>query len=258
MAERSATRERRQNIAQDTCRGQATVEELSERFGVTASTIRRDLAALTKQGQLTRTYGGAAPSVERTESSLGQRSRFVFAGSKAQPEDRLIDLVICCEALFLKRHGIEGSQKGAPAAVNAGRFLADDPLLNVEREQVERFVRAAYRLRNAEVHGDHPVRRSLTLLCGATTEDLAQFVEDHGLVVRRALHLVLSELAYPARGSRRGLMTVQPPGLLGAAGPAQFEFLIHFCGRRISAAMTPPVPQTILDLQPWQRLHKIW
>lgn len=26
-------------------------------------------------------------------------------------------------------------------------------------------------------------------------------------------------------------MTVQPPGLLGAADPAQFEFLIHFCGR---------------------------
>jgi hypothetical protein len=52
-------------------------------------------------------------------------------------------------------------------------------------------------------------------------------------------------------------MTVQPPGLLGAAGPAQFEFLIHFCGRPSSAAMTPTVPQTIRDLQPWQRLHNI-
>jgi len=52
-------------------------------------------------------------------------------------------------------------------------------------------------------------------------------------------------------------MTMQPPGLLGAAGPAQFEFLIHFCGRPSSAAMTPTVPQTIRDLQPWQRLHNI-
>lgn len=124
--------------------------------------------------------------------------RFVFAGSKAQPEDRLIDLVICCEALFLKRHGIEGPQKGAPAAANAGRLLAGDPLLKVGRKQVERFVRAAYVLRNAEVHGDHPIRRSMTLLHGATTEDPARFVEDLGVMVGRALHMVLGELSRPA------------------------------------------------------------
>jgi len=91
------------------------------------------------------------------------------------------------------------AKKGAPAAANAGQLLAGDPLLNVEREQVERFVTAAYRLRNAEVHGDHPVRRSMTLLRGATIEDLTQFVEDLGLVVGRALHLVLSELSRPQR-----------------------------------------------------------
>lgn len=137
------------------------------------------------------------PVVREDRSLQVALRRFVFAGSKAQPEDRLIDLVICCEALFLKRHGTEGPQKGAPAAANAGRLLAGDPLLDVGREQVERFVRAAYRLRNAEVHGDHPVRRSMTLLRGATTEDLARFVEDLGLVVGRALHLVLSELSRP-------------------------------------------------------------
>ena len=138
------------------------------------------------------------PVVQEDRSLQVALRRFVFAGSKAQPEDRLIDLVICCEALFLKRHGIEGPQKGAPAAANAGRLLAGDPLLNVGREQVERFVKTAYLLRNAEVHGDHPVRRSMTLLYGATTEDLAPFVEDLGLVVGRALHLVLSELSHPA------------------------------------------------------------
>lgn len=40
--------------------------------------------------------------------------RFVLAGSRAQPEDRLIDFVICCEALFLKRHGIGGKEEGRP------------------------------------------------------------------------------------------------------------------------------------------------
>lgn len=138
------------------------------------------------------------PVVREDRSLQVALRRFVFAGSKAQPEDRLIDLVICCEALFLKRHGIEGPQKGAPAAANAARLLAGDPLLSVGRKQVEQFVRAAYRLRNAEVHGDHPVRRSMTLLCGATTEDLARFLEDLGFVVGRALHLVLSELSRPA------------------------------------------------------------
>lgn len=52
-------------------------------------------------------------------------------------------------------------------------------------------------------------------------------------------------------------MTAQYPGSLVAAGPAQFELLIHFCGRPPSAAMTPTVPQVIRDLQPWQRLHNI-
>jgi DeoR/GlpR family transcriptional regulator of sugar metabolism len=35
------------------------VDELSVRFGVTASTIRRDLAVLTGSGEIVRTYGGA-------------------------------------------------------------------------------------------------------------------------------------------------------------------------------------------------------
>jgi hypothetical protein len=68
-------------------------------------------------------------------------------------------------------------------------------MLGIERPQIERFIAAAYRLRNAEVHGDHPVRRSMTLLRGTTTEDLAQFVEDLRLLVGRALHLVLTELS---------------------------------------------------------------
>lgn len=52
-------------------------------------------------------------------------------------------------------------------------------------------------------------------------------------------------------------MTMLPPGLLGAVGPAQFELLIHFCGRPSSAPVTPTVPQAIRDLHPWQRLHNI-
>jgi len=53
--------------------GSANVEEMSAEFGVTASTIRRDLAALHAQGRLSRTYGGALGLVAHPESGFGQR-----------------------------------------------------------------------------------------------------------------------------------------------------------------------------------------
>ena len=53
--------------------GLASVEELSARFQVTASTIRRDLALLNEQGRLARTYGGAMPFDPHPEASLRQR-----------------------------------------------------------------------------------------------------------------------------------------------------------------------------------------
>jgi DeoR/GlpR family transcriptional regulator of sugar metabolism len=52
--------------------GLTSVDELSTAFGVTASTIRRDLAQLQAAGQLARTYGGAMPLWN--EASVGQRN----------------------------------------------------------------------------------------------------------------------------------------------------------------------------------------
>ena len=54
-------------------RGLASVEDLSSRMGVTPSTIRRDLAVLTSQGKLARTYGGALSLETHPETSLRQR-----------------------------------------------------------------------------------------------------------------------------------------------------------------------------------------
>ncbi|MCL8026099.1 DeoR/GlpR family DNA-binding transcription regulator [Nocardioides bruguierae] len=53
--------------------GLASVEELSLRFDVTPSTIRRDLARLQQAGSLARTYGGAMAINGRPESSLRER-----------------------------------------------------------------------------------------------------------------------------------------------------------------------------------------
>ena len=59
--------------------GLATVTALAERFAVTPSTIRRDLAQLESAGRLTRTYGGAMAAPTHGESSLQQRIGEAFA-----------------------------------------------------------------------------------------------------------------------------------------------------------------------------------
>jgi len=58
--------------------GLASVEELSARLEVTASTIRRDLALLNGQGRLVRTYGGAMALGVHPEASLRQRTGEAF------------------------------------------------------------------------------------------------------------------------------------------------------------------------------------
>lgn len=71
---RPGSRRRREQIVRLATRsGLASVEELAATFNVTASTIRRDLALLTTDGRLTRTYGGAIATVPAAESPLRQR-----------------------------------------------------------------------------------------------------------------------------------------------------------------------------------------
>lgn len=62
--------------------GLASVEELSAQFGVTASTIRRDLGQLTEQGLIARTYGGAIALNPHPESSFRQRSLEGYAAKR--------------------------------------------------------------------------------------------------------------------------------------------------------------------------------
>jgi DeoR/GlpR family transcriptional regulator of sugar metabolism len=78
------SRERRDRIVRlATEAGLASVEELSQMFGVTPSTIRRDLALLTSDGRLARTYGGAIAVSAHPESSLRQRIGESFDAKRA-------------------------------------------------------------------------------------------------------------------------------------------------------------------------------
>ena len=75
---------RRDRIVQlATTTGLTSVEELSQLFGVTASTIRRDLAQLTTDGRLARTYGGAMALSAHPEASLRQRAGEAYDAKRA-------------------------------------------------------------------------------------------------------------------------------------------------------------------------------
>lgn len=56
---RRATRARHDAMVDLVREGEDSVDVLSERLGVSASTVRRDLATLQREGRLARTYGGA-------------------------------------------------------------------------------------------------------------------------------------------------------------------------------------------------------
>ena len=78
------SRARREEIvARATTVGLASVDELAIGFGVTASTIRRDLARLTAEGRLARTYGGAISLSSRPEATLRQRAGEAFEAKLA-------------------------------------------------------------------------------------------------------------------------------------------------------------------------------
>lgn len=69
---------RKEIVERATTVGLTSVEELASLFGVTASTIRRDLARLTTEGLLARTYGGAMALTAHPEPSLRQRAGEAF------------------------------------------------------------------------------------------------------------------------------------------------------------------------------------
>ena len=91
--------ERLQSIADLlTQRGRLSVTELSDRFGVTTETVRRDLSALERAGIVRRVHGGAIPaaSVSVLETAVTERERTNAA---------LKDRVAAAAAFFLPLDG---------------------------------------------------------------------------------------------------------------------------------------------------------
>ncbi|GAB3273835.1 DeoR/GlpR family DNA-binding transcription regulator [Sinomonas notoginsengisoli] len=124
-----------------TTAGLTSVEELSQRFQVTASTIRRDLALLNEQGKLARTYGGALAIGAHPEASLRQRIGEAFeekqaiarwAAAQVQPgESVLLDGGSTVGALAHALRGHTNLTVTTPA-LNTVQELSDSPGIQVD------------------------------------------------------------------------------------------------------------------------------
>ena len=97
------SRNRREAIVAECATGSVDVDRLAARFGVTASTIRRDLQVLSAQRAITRTYGGAvltAGHVSDAEESL-QARRDLHRDAKAAIAALALSLLHDGERLIL-------------------------------------------------------------------------------------------------------------------------------------------------------------
>lgn len=114
----ASTAERRDKIVQlAISSGPTNVDELALYFNVTSSTIRRDLARLTSEGRITRTYGGAIALVGHAEPSLSERESAAheqkvliaeWARKRVMPGDTiLLDLGSSVAALASRLKDIE-------------------------------------------------------------------------------------------------------------------------------------------------------
>ncbi|MFD9893672.1 DeoR/GlpR family DNA-binding transcription regulator [Amycolatopsis sp. NPDC059027] len=70
---RPTTRDRRAMLLEAVRDGSCGIAELAEEFGVSPSTIRRDLASLAGAGHVVRTYGGALEAGHGLERSLREK-----------------------------------------------------------------------------------------------------------------------------------------------------------------------------------------
>jgi hypothetical protein len=138
------------------------------------------------------------PDVQADRSLQTAIRRLVFAGSRSADADRLIDLMMAAEALFIKRANLPGGTKGDKIAEAAADLLGGDQELQATADHIRTFMTTAYRARNAEVHGDGRPYPHLRLLDGTPTDSMPLFLGDAEKIMRRAVFAVLVEHIHQA------------------------------------------------------------
>jgi hypothetical protein len=161
-----------------------------------------------------------SPSIARLATTLGSKAvisnsslqnamrRFSYAGDRMRDEDRLVDLLIAAESLFLG--GSRDTEVRYRLSLYAAKLLGNSA---ETRRDIARTMRSAYDVRSDVVHGRQPEARSL-----GTIEDrprtLAEFTDMVEDIVRRGV-LRLSDLAHVAWPGRQpidwdGLLLGEP------------------------------------------------
>ncbi|MFF0062104.1 hypothetical protein ACFYRC_11195 [Streptomyces sp. NPDC005279] len=140
------------------------------------------------------------PRVQGERFLLNALRRLVMAGSRALPEDRLIDLCITAESLFIHHSGLpRRREKREHLVAGAKALLTGDSELDTEDRHIEQLIQDAYRRRNTEMHGD-VATGALRRLDGTTTSDLHALVGDLERLLRRAAHLFVIKAVAPESG----------------------------------------------------------
>jgi hypothetical protein len=136
------------------------------------------------------------PDVQADRSLQVAIRRLVLAGSRNEDSDRLVDLMISAEALFIKRSNLaQDMAKKVKIMTGAATLLAGGPQLQAGADELRILMKTMYEARNAEVHGDEQPYAPLYLLSGAATDSLPKMLDDAERVMRRAVLVVLEEHA---------------------------------------------------------------
>jgi hypothetical protein len=130
------------------------------------------------------------PAVTRNRSLQMAIRRLVSSGSRGLAEDRLVDLTVAAEALFIHGagHG-QTQQKSKPIADRATVLLGNDPEFGASAADISSFIRGCYMRRNHEVHADPTPPAASPLLDGTPSTSLDAIVQELEHLMRRAVTL---------------------------------------------------------------------
>jgi hypothetical protein len=144
----------------------------------------------------------ALPAVTGDRPLMMALRRLHAAANRAAPEDKLIDLLIAAEALFITRNGLNAhGSKSDKLAAGAVALLSGAPALAATDANIEQHIVSAYRYRNHLMHAD-TAAPAIRLLSGAATSDLAALTADLHRLMRHALLTTLIAVGSQAVSSQ--------------------------------------------------------
>jgi len=112
--------------------------------------------------------------------------RLRYATERRNNQDRILDLMIAAEALFIERSG-DNDELRFRTSLNASFFLSSE---HEARRAIFETVRAGYDARSSVAHGDDPKR----ILIAGRSYGLRELIPEVADVVRRALRKRLDEV----------------------------------------------------------------